>query len=346
MKIKLNNNKCISEDDKPFLVAEIGQAHDGSLGIAHSFIDAVADAGADAIKFQTHFADYESSNQENFRVNFSYSDKTRYDYWKRIEFNLDEWVGLYEHAIKKNLTFISSPFSIYAVSLLDSIGQEIWKIGSGEIFNNDLIDSISKTGKPLIVSTGLCNEEDFSERIAYISSKVPNLIILECTSEYPSDINDLFINNIVNISQNYNLLAGFSDHSGSIYPALYASSLKQTSLIEVHVTFDKNMFGPDSSSSLDLDQLSELSKAINDFHILRKQTNKKFSKNLDKYKKLFSRSYGVVRNLKSGHIIVEEDLILRKPSGGICQDDKLSLVGKRLRVNKSFKDLLAWDDFE
>ncbi len=102
-----------------FIIAEIAQAHEGSLGIAHSYIDALANAGVDAVKFQTHIAEAESSDFEPFRVKFSYEDETRFDYWKRMEFTLEQWQGLKTHCEEKGVEFISSPFSCAAVELLE-----------------------------------------------------------------------------------------------------------------------------------------------------------------------------------------------------------------------------------
>ena len=105
-----------------FIIAEVAQAHDGSLGMAHAFIDAIAKSGADAVKFQTHFADAESSSLEQFRVRFSKQDATRYDYWKRMEFTEDQWVGLAHHAQERGLVFLSTSFSMRAFELLERIG--------------------------------------------------------------------------------------------------------------------------------------------------------------------------------------------------------------------------------
>src|SRR5579883_3362744 len=124
------------------IIAEVAQAHDGSLGMAHAFIDAIAAAGADAVKFQTHLAAAESSPSEPWRVKFSYQDATRYDYWKRMEFTEPQWAGLKEHATEKGLKFLSSPFSIEAVELLGRIGVSAWKIASGEFNNLPMLDRI------------------------------------------------------------------------------------------------------------------------------------------------------------------------------------------------------------
>src|SRR5215475_14460268 len=115
-----------------FIIGEVAQGHDGSLGMAHAFIDAIANAGADAVKFQTHIAAAESTPSEPWRVKFSRQDDSRYAYWKRMEFSEEQWVGLRKHADERNLLFISSPFSTEAVRLLTRVGVAAWKVASGE----------------------------------------------------------------------------------------------------------------------------------------------------------------------------------------------------------------------
>src|SRR5216684_4034609 len=115
------------------VVGEVAQTHDGSLGLAHAFVDAIAAAGADAVKFQTHIAAAESTPGEPWRVKFSKQDASRYDYWKRMEFSEEQWHGLKRHADEKRLLFLSSPFSLEAVELLARVGVPAWKIASGEV---------------------------------------------------------------------------------------------------------------------------------------------------------------------------------------------------------------------
>ena len=142
------------------MIAEVAQAHDGSLGCAHAYIDAAAQAGADAVKFQTHIASEESTLDEPWRVKFSRQDETRYDYWKRMEFSSTQWKELFLHCKERNVEFISSPFSLEAVELLYDIGMRLWKIASGEIYNPMLIDAVLDTNIPVVYSTGMSSIED------------------------------------------------------------------------------------------------------------------------------------------------------------------------------------------
>src|SRR5688500_17299681 len=125
----------VSADDRPtcLIIGEVAQAHDGSLGMAHAFIDAIAAAGADAVKFQTHIAAAESTLEEPWRVRFSPQDESRYAYWQRMEFTEPQWVGLRAHAEQRGLRFLSSPFSSEAVSLLSRVGVAAWKTEAGEV---------------------------------------------------------------------------------------------------------------------------------------------------------------------------------------------------------------------
>src|SRR3954447_9989234 len=136
------------------IVGEVGQGHDGSLGTAHAYIDSIAKAGADGVKFQTHIADAESSRFEPWRVRFSPQDETRLDYWRRMEFTENQWKGLREHADACGLLFLSSPFSMAAVELLNRVGVAAWKVASGEITNTEMLERMARTGKPVLVSTG------------------------------------------------------------------------------------------------------------------------------------------------------------------------------------------------
>ncbi len=142
------------------VIGEVAQAHDGSLGAAHAYIDAIASSGADAVKFQTHIAAAESTPQEPWRVRFSYQDASRYEYWKRMEFTEEQWLGLKRHAEEKKLEFLSSPFSLEAARLLQRIGMKAWKVASGEVANAQLFDYMLETRLPVMLSTGMSSMEE------------------------------------------------------------------------------------------------------------------------------------------------------------------------------------------
>ena len=246
MNINFNNTfsiqgRNIGNKNPCFIIAEIAQAHEGSLGLAHSYIDAVANAGADAIKFQTHIAEAESTKEDQFRVNFSYEDKNRYDYWKRMEFTLEQWFELKKHCNELNLVFLSSPFSIEAVNLLEKIDIHAWKIGSGEINNPVLLEMILDTNKPILLSTGMSDWNEIDASIGKLVDDKIDCAIFQCTSKYPTEIEEVGLNVMKEMKEKYNIPTGLSDHSGRTSSAI-AAIAKDANLLEVHVVFDKAMF--------------------------------------------------------------------------------------------------------
>src|SRR5919199_282482 len=150
------------------VIGEVAQSHDGSLGLAHAFVDAIADAGADAVKFQTHIAAAESTPGEPWRVRFSQQDVTRYDYWRRMEFTEEQWHGLKSHSEQRGLLFLSSPFSVEAVELLSRVGVAAWKVASGEVGNAPMFERMAAAGVPVLLSSGmspLCGVDAALERV-------------------------------------------------------------------------------------------------------------------------------------------------------------------------------------
>jgi N-acetylneuraminate synthase len=328
-----------------YIIAEIAQAHEGSLGLAHSYVDAIANTGVDAIKFQTHIAEAESSREEPFRINFSYEDQSRYDYWKRMEFSIEEWIGLKKHVESRGLEFLSTPFSIAAVELLEEIGIAKYKIGSGETNDFLILERVCKTGKPIILSTGMSSFEELDKSVSFIKKYGNDLSILQCTSNYPVRPEEVGLNVISELSARYKVAVGISDHSGTIYPSL-ASVVLGGSICEVHAVFHKEMFGPDTSSSISIGQLKQMVAGI---RFLEKacsaKVDKAISDQFSNQKSIFGKSLAVNKNLKAGHILKFSDLESKKPSGlGIGTRDYEYVIGKTLIRDKNKWDFLNKND--
>lgn len=337
----------IGEGSPCFIIAEIAQAHDGSLGMAHSYIDAAAEAGADAVKFQTHIAKAESTRQEPFRVKFSYEDSTRYSYWKRMEFTKKQWRGLKEHCNELGVVFLSSPFSVEAVKLLDDIGISAWKVGSGEVNNPVLLKSILKTSKPILLSSGMSDWSEIDKNIFNLKEKGATCAIFQCTSKYPTHIREVGLNVIDDMRERYSIPVGLSDHSGRISPSIAAIANK-VNLIEVHVVFDKQMFGPDAQSSLTLQQLKRVVEFKNDFYEMERHPVDKnlMANDLNSIKSLFNKSVVAKTALPKGLIIQMDDLTVKKPCTGIPAKDIGKCIGKKLKNNVPVDHFLDWMDFE
>lgn len=339
--------KTINKYEYPFVIAEVSQNHDGSLGQAHAFIDAVAETGADAIKFQTHIASKESTFDEPFRVRFSYEDSTRYDYWKRMEFTREQWKGLLDHSHEKGLEFLSSPFSIEALELLDGIGVPMWKFGSGEVFNRPLIDAAIRTGKPIIISTGLSTLNEIKSLADYIKDKGSQVYILYCVTAYPSKAENINIKDMILIRNETGCPVGISDHSATVFPALCALSLG-ASMVEVHVTMSRYMFGPDVKASVTIEQLKQI---VEGKSFISKMLNSKNtvlcrSSEQEKLKEIFSKSVYYSRNLNRGYRLRMEDLIAKKPNVGIDSSRLYEFVGRKLVRDVKVDTVLKEEDLE
>lgn len=334
-------------NDKCFIIAEIAQAHDGSLGILHSYIDALSSTGIDAIKFQTHIAEAESSKYESFRIPFSYVDKTRYDYWSRVSFSREQWVEIKSHCEAVGLEFMSSPFSQAAVDLLESIGMSKYKIGSGEVSNLLMLEKIAKTGKDIILSSGMSSYSELDETVRFIQNYGNKLSILQCTTKYPTQAADVGLNVIKDLQNKYNVPIGLSDHSGKIYPSLAAVSLG-AKVLEFHAVFDRNMFGPDSKSSITLSEIKTLVKGVRFieeslYYLIDKNNNTAFKE----IKEIFEKSLCVNKNKTKGDVIEFNDLESKKPRGmGLDAKNYQKIIGKKL--NKSLKkwDFLRLEDIK
>lgn len=329
------------------IIAEIAQAHEGSLGIAHSYIDALAKAGVDAVKFQTHIAEAESSEFEKFRVNFSYEDNTRYNYWKRMEFTLEQWEGLKKHCDEVGVEFISSPFSCAAVDLLEQVGVERYKIGSGEMTNFLMLEKIAKTRKPIILSSGMSDYDELDACINFLEPFGNQLSLLQCTTAYPTPPEQWSLLEIPRLKAKYNIPIGYSDHSSDTTACIAATALG-AEIVEFHVVFDKQMFGPDAKASLTLAEVQQLVKSIRNLQIsFANHKDKTDSSSFTDLKTMFGKSLAVNKDLPAGHILSIDDLESKKPGNlGIPAKEYQKVIGKRLTVNLNQWDFLKTDQIE
>jgi N,N'-diacetyllegionaminate synthase len=337
-------DRAIGGNEPCYIIAEVAQAHDGSLGIAHSYIDAVASTGVDAIKFQTHIADAESTKEEKFRVNFSYEDSSRYEYWKRMEFSEKQWKELKAHCDDVGIEFLSSPFSVEAVELLDRIGMRAWKVGSGEVNNPLTLQAMIETSKPILLSTGMSGWEEIGKAVNSVLEAGLGVALFQCTSKYPTTLQDVGLNIMDEIRARYSVPVGLSDHSGLVYPP-FAAIARGVDMLEVHVVFSKKMFGPDTVSSLTLERLTEvvgMRDAV--IEMYAHPVNKdEIADQLKSMKKLFNKSIVIVRDLQKGAVLTHRDLTVKKPGTGIPADQLEKCLGKVLQNNVSAGQLLEWN---
>lgn len=245
------------------IVAEIGNIHEGSLGNAIFLAHAARQAGADLIKFQYHLAEFESTSQERFPQRFAYhpQDASRPDYWRRMEISPSGW----KEIDRRGFAFAVSPFSVEAVTRLEAFALKNlthYKIASGEVGNRALLDAIKATGKPVIISTGICTEDELDYATdLFCQDDRDHVTVLQCTTEYPTPADHVGMNWVQVYARNLCFRGGLSDHSGTIYPGIIATYLGAR-MVEVHVCWDKRQFGADATSSLTIDEFAQLCRGI------------------------------------------------------------------------------------
>lgn len=327
------------------IIGEVAQAHDGSLGFAHAYIDAIADAGADAVKFQTHIAAAESTPGEPFRVKFSRQDQTRYEYWQRMEFTEEQWVGLARHAGERGLLFLSSPFSPEAADLLLRVGIPAWKVASGEVSNLPLLRRMADSGLPVLLSTGMSSLAAVDEAVAILQEREAGYAVMQCTTAYPCPPEKVGLNLLPFFRERYGCPVGLSDHSGTIFPGIAGAALGMN-LLEVHVTMSREMFGPDVPASVTTAELRQMVQGIRfveqmNAHPVDKEA---VAEEMAPLRRLFTKSVVARTDLPAGTVLSEEHLACKKPGTGIPAERLPELLGRRLARPVKADQLLAVED--
>lgn len=337
-RLGLDSRRCV-------VLGEIAQAHDGSLNLAHAYVDAIAAAGADGVKFQTHIAAAESTPAEPWRVQFSQQDASRYDYWRRMEFSEDQWDSLRRHAEDRGLLFLSSAFSVEAVHLLRRVGVAAWKIASGELDNPVVFEAIGDSDLPVLLSTGMSPWDQIDTAVAWLQARGSDFAVLQCTSAYPCPPERVGLNLLAEFRARYRCPVGLSDHSGTIYPGLAAAALG-AELVEVHVTLSRELPGPDVPVSV---TISEFRQLVDGVRFLERARAHPVNKNevaqeLAPMRQLFTKSVVARTDLAAGTVLRAEHLAVKKPGGGLAASRLSDLIGSRLLRSVAADEPLRLED--
>ncbi len=336
----LNGKRCT-------IVGEIAQAHDGSLGMAHAYVDTVATAGADAVKFQTHIAAAESTPSEPWRTRFSPQDDSRYDYWRRMEFTPEQWHGLKAHADEAGLLFLSSPFSMEATELLTKVGVAGWKIASGEVTNFPMVEMMCETRLPVMLSTGMSPLAEVDEAVELVKGYGVPLAVMQCTTQYPSPADSIGLNVLGEFRDRYGSAVGLSDHSGQIYPSLAAATMG-ADIIEIHVTMSREMFGPDVKASVTTDELKQITDGV---RFIAQMTANPVDKTVTRadiaeLRETFFKSLVPCDDLPATTVLEAKHITAKKPGTGIPATQFKNLIGRTLARSVQRDMPFVEEDFE
>lgn len=334
-----------SQEHRVVILAEIGSVHDGSFGNAKKLIEAAAVAGVDAVKFQTHLPAAETLR--NAPAPPYFQGEPRYEYFQRTGFSPDQWRQLKAHCDEHRVEFLSSPFSIEAVELLEEVGVARYKVGSGEVTNLPMLEVIAQTGKPVILSSGMSTWAELDAAVETISRHHQRITLLQCTSEYPCPYEEVGLNVMVAMRERYGMPVGLSDHTLTNYAAFAAVTLGAV-MVEKHFTFSRLMYGSDARHSLEPAELAELVRGIRAIEtMLVSQVDKDtMAARLRPMKEIFEKSVVSVVDIPAGEVITATMLAVKKPGTGIPARELPRLIGRRTRRAVPADTLLAWEDLE
>ena len=326
------------------IIAEIGSVHDGSFGNACKLIELASSIGADAVKFQTHIAEAETTANAPSPTYFT--DEDRFAYFTRTSFSVHEWHKLAECANVNNINFISSPFSEDAVDILEKLDMKLYKIPSGEVTNIRLLEKISALNKPVLLSTGMSNYSEIDKAVEVLRNEA-QLTIMQCTSLYPCPEEYVGLNVINEYKIKYpDLNIGFSDHTSGIAAGCAAASFG-ANIIEKHLTFSKKMYGSDAKNALEPDQFRSYAENIKGiWNMLSKPVNKDDLTNFQGMKKVFQKSIVYKNRLPANHMITIDDITFKKPGTGICASQYVRFLGSVLKAPVNNDQLMSEEDFQ
>lgn len=347
--IKLGN-KMIGGNNQIFLIAEAGVNHNGSLSIARSLIDVAVDVGVDAIKFQTYKTDnllLKSTVKASYQQINAEKEESFYEMLKKYEFGEEQFKILKEYCDEKSLIFLSTPFDSSSVELLEKLNIPAYKIGSGDMDNFPLIKLICAKKKPILLSTGMASLEEVKESVQYIKSKsVEEIVIFQCTTNYPTSFDDVNLNVIDLYKSEFPTeIIGFSDHSQGITASIGAAA-KGVKVIEKHFTLDKEMKGPDHKASLDP---KELRRWVIEIRNLEEAlgSNKKFriKSELD-ISKIARKSIVSVKDLRKGDVLTEVNIGIKRPGTGISPKEFDKIIGRIINKDIPKDSIIKREDIE
>jgi len=336
-----------------YIIAEAGVNHNGKLDLALQLVDIAKNSGADAIKFQTFKAKKLASKEADkaqYQKETTNSNESQVDMLKQLELSYDEFKQVKQYCAEKNIEFISTPFDLESAEFLNELNVNIYKVGSGDLTNYPLLRYVAKTGKKLILSTGMSNMDEVEDSVKYVlNNGCKELVLLHCISNYPTKNEDLNLFAIKTMKEKISTIKtdiqiGFSDHTKGLDASLYSVCAGAT-YIEKHFTINKDMKGPDHRASLDPNELNLFVKKIRETEIILGDGIKKFRDSEKENRKIIRRSLAYNTELKKGTVLDYADLITLRPNTHICGSQLEEFIGKTLNCNVSENDFLEISHF-
>jgi N-acetylneuraminate synthase/N,N'-diacetyllegionaminate synthase len=331
------------------IIAEAGVNHNGELKKAIELVEIAADAGADYVKFQTFKTDLnisKSAKKADYQEKNTGNTESQFEMVKKLELSFDDFLVIEKKCQELNIGFMSTGFDIPSIEFLDTLKPKYYKIPSGEITNKPYLEYVGKVAEKIILSTGMANIEEIKEAVNILEKsgvKKKNTTILHCNTEYPTPYEDVNLLAMLHIKNEIGVEIGYSDHTLGIEVSIAAVALGAT-IIEKHFTLNRNLPGPDHIASLEHEELKAMISGIRNIELAISGNGIKEASESEKPNKLIARkSIHIKRKLKKGHVLVSEDLIMRRPGDGISPMEIDNVLGKILLTDTEEDTKLSWE---
>ncbi len=333
---------------KVFIIAEAGVNHNGSLEMALQLVDKAVELGVDCVKFQTFKAEQivtANSPKANYQLDVTDKNESQFEMLKKLELNRDAFKTIKEHCDKKGIRFLSTPYNPEDADLLNSIGVDGFKIASGQLVETSFLRYVASFGKQMIISTGMATMAEVKEAVKAIhETGNRDLVVLQCNTDYPSKIEDTNIRGMLTMRDELKIHVGYSDHVPNNH-ACFAAVALGAEVIEKHFTLDKNLPGPDHSSSLEPKEFRELIEGIRNIEKCLGDGIKKPSAAEVKNTYGMRRSLVAKMDLQRGTILKTEHFGFKRPANGLSPKYLEQLIGKELladlKKDEPFTEILV-----
>lgn len=329
------------------IIAEAGVNHNGSMELAKQMVDQAKAAGADYIKFQTFQPEKlvsKYAEKAEYQKKTTGSEENQLQMLKKLALSQDDFRELKAYCEQAGIGFISTPFDLDSIDFLESLDMDFWKIPSGEITNLPYLIRIAKTGRPIVMSTGMCQMEEVEDALKWLKeSGAGDITLLHCNTQYPTPMEDVNLNAMHSLRRQFHLPAGYSDHTEGIEVPIAAAALGAV-VIEKHFTLDKTMEGPDQAASLSPEELTAMVRAIRNIENALGSGEKGVTPSEMANRAAARKSIVAAGNIRKGDIFSESNLAIKRPGDGISPMRWFDVLGKAAKRDYSEDELIAEEE--
>jgi N,N'-diacetyllegionaminate synthase len=339
-------NRLVGAGERVFVIAEAGVNHNGELPLAFQLVDAAAAAGADAVKFQTFIAEEvitTDTAKADYQKTTTGEQESQLEMVKRLELSFDDFRKIKTYCDRQGIMFLSTPFDFASVDFLDELGVPAFKISSGDLTNHPLLRHVASKARPVILSTGMSNMDEVREALGVLQSD--QIVLLQCVTNYPAAPKDVNLRAMLTMNTTLNVNVGYSDHTLGNEVALAAVALGAC-VIEKHLTFSKDAWGPDHRASLDPDEFKAMVDGIRNVEAALGHGNKVPAASETSNAQVARRSIVAARDIAAGTVITNEEIAFKRPGTGLPPKMIDSVLGRTARIHVPAGTLLKTEMFE